>query len=60
MPRKEKSFDKVENFLQKVKQGPYYLCTICHRGLYKRCVRFFKHEKYQVPTFRVVSSSEII
>ena len=34
-----KSCDKVDSFLQQVKQGPCYICTICHRSLYQRSVR---------------------
>ena len=48
--KRKKSCDKVENFLQQVKQGHYYICTIYHGGLYQRSVRFFKHEKYQILT----------
>ena len=44
----KRSFDKVENFLQQVKRGPYYICTICHRKLCQRSVRLFKHEKYHI------------
>ena len=42
---KNKSCDKVKNFLQQVKQGSYNFFTICHRSRYQRSVRFFKHEK---------------
>ena len=44
----KKSCDKVDSFLQQVKQGPYYICTICHRSLYQRSVRLCKHEKYNI------------
>ena len=47
---KKKSCDKVENFLQQVKQGPYYICTICHESVYQCSVRFLKHEKYRILT----------
>ena len=30
VPRKEKRCDKVDNLLEQVKQGPEYICTICH------------------------------
>ena len=26
----KKKCDKVMYFLQEVKQGPYYICTVCH------------------------------
>ena len=44
----KKSCDKVDSFLQQAKQGPYYICTICHRSLYQRSVRLCKHEKYNI------------
>ena len=47
---KEKSCGKVDKFIQQIKQGPYYICAICNRGLYQRSVRFFKYKKYQILT----------
>ena len=35
MSRKQKSSDKVDNFLQQEKQSLYYICKICHRSLYQ-------------------------
>ena len=49
MSTKQKG-EKVKNFLQQVKQGPYYLCTISHRSLYQRGVRLFKYENYHMLT----------
>ena len=48
--KKKKSCAKVGKCLQQVKQGRYYVCAICHRGLYQRSVRFSNHEKYQILT----------
>ena len=48
MSSKEKKLWQAENFLQQVKEGPYYICTICHGSLYQCSVRFFKHEKYWI------------
>ena len=45
----KKNCDKVMYFLQ-VKQGPYYICTVCHRSLYQCSVRLFKQEKYHILT----------
>ena len=45
---KMKGCGSVQNFLQHVKQGPYYICTICHQSLYRCSVRLFKYEKYQI------------
>ena len=38
--------NKVENICQQIKQGPCFICTVCHWCLYKCIVRLFEHEKY--------------
>ena len=43
-----KRFDKIKNFLQQVKQGPYYICAIDHLCPYQCIVSFFRHEEYQI------------
>lgn len=48
--QQNKKGDMVKNFLQHVKQGSYYICTISHRSLYQRGVRLFKYEKYHMLT----------
>ena len=48
--KNKKHCGKVENFLQQVKQGPFHICTVCHRSLYQRGVRLFNYEKYDVIT----------
>ena len=48
--QEKKRYRKIENFLQQIKQGPYYICTICHRSLYQRSVRLFKPGKYHILT----------
>ena len=48
--KNKRNCDKVMYFLQKVKQGPYYICTVCHQSLYQRGVRLFKQEKYHILT----------
>ena len=48
--KKTKNSDQVESFLEQLKQGPYYICTTCHRNLYQRSVRLCKHEKYNILT----------
>ena len=60
MSKKKKSC-KVESFLQQVKQGPYYICIICHRSLHQRSIRFCKHKNYQILTselYHLVKSFE--
>ena len=36
----------ISQFHIKIKQGPYYICTICNRMLYKKTVLNFKKDKY--------------
>ena len=50
--KKKKSCERL-NFLQQVKQGPYYICTICHGSLSQGVVWFFKDEKYQIVTLEL-------
>ena len=56
MPRKKRSCDKIENFLQQVKQGPCYITF----AQYAIEIYIFTYEKYQNYHFRVVSYSEFI
>ena len=46
--KKKKSCGNVENFPQQVKQGLYYICTICHGRLHQLSVRLFNYEKYNI------------
>ena len=48
--RMHKWLNKVEKFCQQIRQGPYFICTACHRCLYKGSVRLFEHEKYHILT----------
>ena len=48
--RNKKCLSKVEKFCQQIKQGPHFICTVCHQCLYKHSVRLFEHEKYHIPT----------
>ena len=36
------------SFNIELKQGPYYICTICHPNLYQSVVRLFKYEKCHI------------
>ena len=40
----------MKRFCQQIRQGPYFICTVCHRCLYKRSIRFFENEKYRILT----------
>ena len=35
-------------FKDSIRQGPYYICVVCNRSLYKRSVRLFDENKYEV------------
>ena len=36
-----KNLNNVSKFKSLIKEGPYFICVICHRGLYKRSVISF-------------------
>ena len=36
----------ISQFRQKIKQGPYYVCTVCHRMLYRKSVLIFNKQKH--------------
>ena len=44
--RKQNS-NKTESFLKQIWEGPYYICTICHRCFYIRSVRKFDQSCYK-------------
>ena len=46
--RKQKliNMDLVKTFRQKIKSGPTFVCTVCHRALFERQVQLCRHEKY--------------
>ena len=44
-PENKDRCDKIDNFLQQVKQGSYDICTVCHRSQDRGSVRLFKYEK---------------
>ena len=39
--KRNKRSDKVANFHQQVKLGPYYYCTVCYRSLYIKAVLYY-------------------
>ena len=36
----------ISQFCQKIKEGPYYVCTVCNRMLYRKSVLIFNKQKY--------------
>ena len=47
---KKKAFNKVQKFHQRIRQGPYYICIVCHRCLFRHSVRVFNDQKYNILT----------
>ena len=41
-----KNLDKVALFKKEIQHGPYYICVVCNRCLYRRSVILFKEQKY--------------
>ena len=48
--KRKKCLNKVKTFCQQIRQGPYFICAVSHRYLYKRSVRLFEHKKYHILT----------
>ena len=43
----KKNEDKVKLFKKQIWEGPYFICTICHRCFYSRSVRLFSMVDYK-------------
>ena len=39
---------RISKFTSLIQEGPYYICVVCNRCLYRRCVIIFKIEKYVI------------
>ena len=52
IPRQNRKISKLHvdvcpsQFCQKIKEGPYYVCTVCNRMLYRKSVLIFNKQKY--------------
>ena len=62
--RKEKIKDKatslescIKHFKRKIREGPYFVCTVCNRILYKNSVIRCINNKYPCQTFFSVQQS---
>ena len=42
-------FKSVDQFKKSIKDGPFFICVVCNRCLYKKSVYYFKREKYSMP-----------
>ena len=43
-----KSIDPVKTFKDQIKEGPFYICVVCNRSLYRRSVILFKENCYSI------------
>ena len=50
----------VEKFKSEVRDGPYYICVICNRSLYKRSVKIFRSPKYNMPSISFFYVAHIV
>ena len=48
---------RVKQFKRKVREGPYFICTVCNRILYKNSVMRCINNKYPCQTFFNVQQS---
>ena len=47
----------IEQFKKKIREGPYYICCVCNRLLYRRSVVMFCANKYLCQEFFTVQTS---
>ena len=45
--KSKSSASRIEKFRAEVRQGPFYICVVCNRLLYKVSVTFFDENKYR-------------
>ena len=43
------SDERIDSFKIQITNGPYYICVVCNRCLYRRSVKYFVEEKYNMP-----------
>lgn len=48
---------RIEQFKNKIREGPYYICCVCNRLLYRRSVVMFCANKYLCQEFFTVQTS---
>ena len=46
----------IDSFIAKTKQGLEYVCTCCHRVMYRECVLYFNRSKYSRASESVLDS----
>ena len=47
---------RIERFKKVVMEGPYYVCVVCNRCLYRRSVVVFKEECYENVSHKIIAS----
>ena len=47
--------DRVSSFHKAIQDGPYYVCIVCNRTLYRRTVQIFDISKYNISEIEVFS-----
>ena len=45
---RKSSIDPVKPFKDQIKEGPFYICVVCNRSLYRRSVILFKESSYSI------------
>ena len=45
----------IEQFNQDIREGPYYICVVCNRLLYRKTVLEFKKDKYNCSSYLFTS-----
>ena len=48
MKQFRKSIDPVKTFKDQIKEGPFYICVVCNRSLYRRSVILFKENSFSI------------
>ena len=52
--------DRISAFKEAVKEGPYFVCVVCNRCMYKKSMKHFDANKYEIEfsnIFRMQESS---
>ena len=47
------SRERISKFTAMIQEGPYYVCVVCNRCLYRRSVVHFKVEKYVIDAINI-------
>ena len=42
----QQNYECVKQFKRKIREGPFYICTVCHRIMYRKAVQQLVGNKY--------------